>query len=155
MGTHPIFESDFDCLTELMSSHLLAPIRFNLLVANLLAIAEAFPRLDANVANSVSILAADGEERNSLQTGQALLSIHAAMALVELIGQMTGITFFQYIQSTISIACHTVSLTLLWIYTVYAWPHGLLYITLFVFMAPPFLLEIWLWLFTACYKRTS
>ena len=86
-----------------MSSHLLAPIRFNLLVANLLAIAEAFPRLDANVANSVSILAADGEERNSLQTGQALLSIHAAMALVELIGQVTGITFFQYIQSTISI----------------------------------------------------
>ena len=86
-----------------MSTHLLAPIRFNLLVANLLVISEAYPRLTDNVQNTVSILAADGEATETLEEGRALLAIHAAMILIELIGQTAGITFFQYIQSTISI----------------------------------------------------
>ena len=86
-----------------MSTHLLAPIRFNILVANILVISEAYPRLSSNVENSLPILSTDAEFTSEKQKAEIILSIHAGMVIFELLGQTLGFTFFQYIQSTISI----------------------------------------------------
>ena len=86
-----------------MSTHLLAPIRFNILIANILVISEAYPRLSSNVENSLPILSDETVFTSEKQKAEIILSIHAALVIFELLGQTLGVTFFQYIQSIISI----------------------------------------------------
>ena len=87
-----------------MSVTLSAPLRFNILIANILVISESFPRLPKNVANSIPVLNAEEASSSELEKCQIILSLHLAMIVFELMGQTFGITFFQYIQSAISIS---------------------------------------------------
>ena len=80
------------------------PLRFNILIANILVISESFPRLPKNVANSIPVLNSEAASSSELEKCQIILSLHLAMIVFELMGQMLGITFFQYIQSAISIS---------------------------------------------------
>ena len=86
-----------------MSAGILAPIRFTVLLANILAVSESYPRLSANVDLTVPILRSDSDFEAELKNAKILLALHLAMGTFELIGQTCGLTFFQSIQATISI----------------------------------------------------
>ena len=86
-----------------MTTSTFAPCRFIILMVNILVISEIYPRLAANVNNSLPVLHTQEMVQNETDFANTNLSLQLGFMCFELIGLMTGLTLFQYIQSVISI----------------------------------------------------
>ena len=86
-----------------MTTSIFAPCRFIILMVNILVISEIYPRLAANVNNSLPVLHNQEMVQSETDFAKTNLSLQLGFICFELIGLMTGLTLFQYIQSVISI----------------------------------------------------
>ena len=86
-----------------MTTSIFAPCRFIILMVNILVISEIYPRLAANVDNSLPVLHTQEMVQSETDFANTNLSLQIGFICFELIGLMTGLTLFQYIQSVISI----------------------------------------------------
>ena len=72
-------------------------------MVNVLVISEILPRIAINVENSLPVLHTEEMVRSETDSAKINLIIQLVFICCELVGLMTGLTLFQYIQSVISI----------------------------------------------------
>ena len=139
-------------------------------MVNVLVISEILPRIAINVENSLPVLHSEEMVQSETDSAKINLIVQLVFICCELVGLMTGLTLFQYIQSVISIGkilanyiakynifvilvFHLLGVIVLGIYLSNELPNPVLHVALFVFTLPPFLFELVLWLYTFCYKK--
>ena len=142
-------------------------------MVNVLVISEILPRIATNVENSLPVLHTEEMVQSETESAKINLIVQLVFICCELVGLMTGLTLFQYIQSVISIGklvndahyihtkynifvilvFHSLGVIILGIYLSNELPNPVLHVALFVFTLPPFLFELVLWLYTFCYKK--
>ena len=72
-------------------------------MVNVLVISEILPRIAINVENSLPVLHSEEMVQSETDSAKINLIVQLVFICCELVGLMTGLTLFQYIQSVISI----------------------------------------------------
>lgn len=136
-----------------MSTSVIAPVRFCILVTNLLILSEVYPRIPSKVEKSLPILYNQNDLQSETDYAVKMISIQLSTTVIEIIGLVSGLTFFQNLQSTLSTGAHLINCLLLGLYLGYEMPNVLLSIGFYILCLPPFTIEVLLWTYTFLYKR--